>query len=56
MNPIDAQSTDVVLKEEEIPFKESLVEIASCSREAFNSLNYSTYYYLYPDLFNDLIL
>ena len=45
-----------VLKEEEIPFRESLVENVSCSRVAFNSLNYFTYFYLYPDLFNDFIL
>jgi hypothetical protein len=56
MMPTNSQSITNVLKEEEIPFRESLFENVSCSREAFNSLNSSTYYYLYLDLFNGLIL
>jgi hypothetical protein len=55
-NPINSQLIDNVLKEEELPFKESLFINISCSREAFHSLNSSTYYFLYLDLFNGLIL
>jgi hypothetical protein len=54
--PTDPQSITDILNEEEIPFRESLSEKFSCSREAFNSLNSSTYYYLYPNLFNDFVL
>jgi hypothetical protein len=54
--PIDPQSITDIINEEEIPFKESPSENVSCSREDFNSLNSSTYYYLYPYLFNDFIL
>jgi hypothetical protein len=50
-----SQSITNVLKEEEILFKEALFENFSCSREAFNSLNSSTYYFLYPNIFNGLI-
>jgi len=53
---IDSQSVTDVLKEKELPFKESLSEYFSCFREAFNYLNSSTYYYLYPDLFNGLTM
>jgi hypothetical protein len=56
VEPTNSQSVTNVLKEEEIPFRESLFENVSCSREDFNSLNSSTYYYLYLDLFNGLIL
>jgi hypothetical protein len=55
-SPPDSQSITDVLKEEELPFRESLSENPSCSREAFHSLNSSTYFYLYPDLFNGLTL
>jgi hypothetical protein len=56
VEPIHSQSVTHALKEEELPFKESLFENASCSREAFHSLNSSTYFYLYLDLFNGLTL
>jgi hypothetical protein len=56
VEPTNSQSVTNVLKEEEIPFKEAPFGNVSCSREAFHSLNSSTYYFLYPDLFNGLIL
>jgi hypothetical protein len=45
-----------VLKEEEIIFKETLFGNVSFSREAFHSLNSSTSYFSYHDIFNGLIL
>jgi hypothetical protein len=45
-----------VLKEKELPFKESPFGNISCSREAFHSLNSSTYFFLNPNLFNGFIL
>jgi hypothetical protein len=56
VEPINSQSITNSLKEEGIPFKESLFENNSCSREAFNSLNSATYYCLYPNLFNDFTM
>jgi hypothetical protein len=56
MHPTHSQSSNDVFKEEELPFGESLSEKFSCSREAFYSINSSTYYYLYHDLFNVLTL
>jgi hypothetical protein len=56
VEPTDSHSATNVIKEEEIAFKEEPFANASCSREAFQSLNYSTYYFLYLDLFNGLIL
>jgi hypothetical protein len=53
---IGPQTIINVIKDEELPFKESIFENISCSREAFSSLNYSTYYYLYLHLFNCLTL
>jgi hypothetical protein len=44
VEPNDSQTIIDVLKEEEIPFRGSLFEKFSCSREYFNSPNYSTYY------------
>jgi hypothetical protein len=43
VEPTNSQSVTNMLEEEEIPFRESLFENVSCSREAFNSLNSSTY-------------
>jgi hypothetical protein len=54
--PTDSQAITDFLKEEELPLRESLSENFSGSREAFNSLNSSTYYHLYPNLFNCLTL
>jgi hypothetical protein len=45
-----------VLKEDEIPFKEATFGNVSFSREDFHSLSSSTYYILYLDLFNGLVL
>jgi hypothetical protein len=56
VDPIDPQSVTNVPKEEEIPFKEAPFGNGFCSREAFDSLNSSTYYFLYPGLFSGLIL
>jgi hypothetical protein len=56
MDPTNSQSVTNMLEEEEIQFKESLVENVFCSREDFSCLNSSTYYHLYPHLFNGLIL
>jgi hypothetical protein len=56
MEPTDSQAIKDIFKEEELPFRESLYENISCSREAFHSLNSSTYFYLYPNLFNGLTL
>jgi hypothetical protein len=49
-----SQSSNDIFKEDEIPFRELLSTIFLCSREAFMSLNSSTYLYLYHDLFNGL--
>jgi hypothetical protein len=56
VEPFDSQSATNGLKEEEIPFKEAPFGNVSCSREDFHSLNSCTYYFLYSDLFNGLIL
>jgi hypothetical protein len=56
VEPTNSQSSNDVFKEEEIPFRESLSTNFSCSREAFMSLNSSTYFHLYPNLFNGLTL
>jgi hypothetical protein len=56
MIPTGPQSIMNILSEEEILSRASLFTKFSCSREAFNSLNSSTYYYLYHDLFNGLTL
>jgi len=56
VEPTDSLSVANVIKEEELPFKESFFEIVCCSREYFYSLNSSTYYYLYSYLFNSLSL
>jgi hypothetical protein len=56
VDPVDSQSVTNVLKEEELLFEESLFENIFCSREALHSINSSTCYFLYPDLFNGLIL
>jgi hypothetical protein len=53
---INSQVIIEVLKEEELSFRESLSENCFCFIEEFNSLNSFTYYYLYPNLFNDLTL
>jgi len=55
VQPTDPQSITNVLKKEGLSFEESLFENFSCSREEYNSLNSSTYYYLYHNLFNGLI-
>ena len=52
----DSRSITNVPKEEEIPFKEAPFGNVYFSREAFHSLNYSTYHFVYPNLFNGLIL
>ena len=44
VEPTDSKKIINVLKEEEIPFRGPLSKIFSCSREYFNSPNYSTYY------------
>jgi hypothetical protein len=51
----NSQLVTQALKEGGLPFKETLFENVSCSREPFNFLNSSSYYYLYHDLFNGLI-
>jgi len=56
MPNIHSQSITHALKEEEIPFKESLYENYFCARQDFHSLNSSTYFSLYLDLFNGLTL
>jgi hypothetical protein len=59
VDPTNSQLVINVPKEEEISFMESLSKKNYCFREAFNSLNSSTYYYnyyLYHDLFNGLTL
>jgi len=56
VEPTYSQSFIDVIQEEKQPFRESLSENPSCSRETFHSLNSSTYFYLYPDLFNGLTL
>jgi hypothetical protein len=53
---VHSQSITHALNEEELPFMESLSEKNYFSREPFNSLNSSTYYYVYHDLFNGLTL
>jgi hypothetical protein len=45
-----------MIEEKEISFRESLFPNVSCSRESFDSLNFSTYYYVYHYLFNGLTL
>jgi hypothetical protein len=56
VDPTDSQSITIMLKEKKIPFKEAPFGNVYFSGEAFHSLNSSTYYFLYPDLFNVLIL
>jgi hypothetical protein len=56
VDPTNPQSVTDVHKEEERPLKESLYENTSFSREAFHSFHSSTYFYLYPDIFNGLTL
>jgi hypothetical protein len=53
--PIHNQSP-MFLKRRKYHSGSHFLKNVSCSREAFNSLNSSTYYYLYPDLFNGLTL
>jgi hypothetical protein len=50
IQPTNSQSSNGVFKEEELPFRESLSENPSCSREVFHSFNFSTYFYLYLDV------
>jgi hypothetical protein len=56
VEPSNSRSITDVLKEEEQSFREVPFENVSCSKEAFHSLDSSTYYFLYPNLFNGLIL
>jgi hypothetical protein len=56
VEPTNSQSSNDVFKKEEIPFRESLSIKKLCSREAFMSLNSSTYFHLYHGLFNGLTL